>query len=43
MKAMPAMPDTRTKGGIMDWKFWRGPAPEPAMVQLAYEGESRVR
>jgi hypothetical protein len=28
---------------VFDWKAWRGPAPELAMVQLAYEGESRVR
>jgi CAAX protease family protein len=28
---------------VFDWKAWRGPAPAPATVQLAYEGESRVR
>jgi uncharacterized protein len=28
---------------VFDWKAWRGPAPVPATVQLAYEGESRVR
>ena len=28
---------------VFDWKAWRGPAPEPAVVQLTYEGESRVR
>jgi membrane protease YdiL (CAAX protease family) len=28
---------------IFDWRFWRGPAPAPATVQPAYEGESRVR
>src|SRR5215211_4942841 len=24
---------------VLDWRFWRGPAPAPTMVQLAYEGE----
>src|SRR5215207_7335043 len=28
---------------IFDWRFWLGPAPAPATVQPAYEGESRVR
>ena len=28
---------------VLDWRFWRGPAPAPATVQAAYEGESRVR
>jgi membrane protease YdiL (CAAX protease family) len=28
---------------ILDWRFWRGPAPAPATVQPAYGGESRVR
>ena len=28
---------------VLDWQFWRGPAPAPATVQLAYEGESRVQ
>ena len=28
---------------VFDWQFWRGPAPVPAMVQPAYEGEPRVR
>jgi CAAX protease family protein len=28
---------------VFDWKAWRGSAPAPATVQLAYEGESRVR
>jgi uncharacterized protein len=28
---------------VFDWKAWRGPAPVPATVQLAYEGESRVQ
>jgi CAAX protease family protein len=28
---------------VLDWKAWRGPAPVLATVQLAYEGESRVR
>jgi len=28
---------------VLDWQFWRGPAPAPATVQPAYGGESRVR
>ncbi len=28
---------------VFDWKAWRAPAPVPATVQLAYEGEGRVR
>jgi hypothetical protein len=28
---------------VLDWQFWRGPAPVPATVQPAYEGEPRVR
>jgi hypothetical protein len=28
---------------VLDWQFWRGPAPVSAMVQPAYEGEPRVR
>jgi hypothetical protein len=28
---------------VFDWQFWRGPAPAPATVQPAYEGESRVQ
>jgi uncharacterized protein len=28
---------------VLDWRFWRGPAPMPATVQPAYEGASRVR
>jgi membrane protease YdiL (CAAX protease family) len=28
---------------ILDWRFWRGPAPARATVQPAYGGESRVR
>jgi uncharacterized protein len=28
---------------VLDWRFWRGPAPVPATVQPAYEGASRVR
>jgi membrane protease YdiL (CAAX protease family) len=28
---------------IFDWRFWLGPAPAPATVQPAYEGESRVQ
>jgi len=28
---------------VLDWQFWRGPAPAPATVQPAFEGASRVR
>ena len=28
---------------VFDWQFWRSPAPTPATVQPAYEGESRVQ
>jgi membrane protease YdiL (CAAX protease family) len=28
---------------VLDWRFWRSPAPVPATVQPAYEGASRVR
>ena len=28
---------------VLDWRFWRGPAPAPSTVHPAYEGESRVR
>ncbi len=28
---------------VLDWQFWRSPAPTPATVQPAYEGESRVQ
>src|SRR5918994_2051755 len=30
---------------VLDWQFWRGPAPTPATVTVrpAYEGESRVQ
>src|SRR5919202_540319 len=28
---------------VFDWQFWRSPAPTPATVQLAYEGESQVQ
>ena len=28
---------------VFDWQFWRGLAPEPATVQPAYKGESRVQ
>jgi uncharacterized protein len=28
---------------VFDWPFWRSRAPTPAMVQPAYEGESRVQ
>mgnify|MGYP003296483929 CR=1 FL=1 len=28
---------------VLDWQFWRGPAPVPATVQPAYVGEPRVR
>jgi hypothetical protein len=28
---------------VFDWQFWRAPAPDPARVQPAYEGEPRVR
>jgi uncharacterized protein len=28
---------------VLDWQFWRGPAPAPATVQPAYGGESRVQ
>jgi hypothetical protein len=28
---------------VFDWEFWRSPAPTPATVQPAYEGESRVQ
>ncbi|HVF02261.1 MAG TPA: hypothetical protein VNA27_13135, partial [Rubrobacteraceae bacterium] len=28
---------------IFDWQFWGSPAPAPATVQPAYEGESRVQ
>jgi uncharacterized protein len=28
---------------VLDWQFWRGPAPAPATVQPAYQAEPRVR
>jgi len=28
---------------VLDWRFWRGPAPAPATVQPTYEGASQVR
>ena len=28
---------------VFDWQFWHSPAPTPATVQPAYEGESRVQ
>ena len=28
---------------VFDWQFWCSPAPTPATVQPAYEGESRVQ
>jgi len=28
---------------VFDWQVWCSPAPAPATVQLAYEGESRVQ
>ena len=28
---------------VFDWQFWGSPAPTPATVQPAYEGESRVQ
>jgi len=28
---------------VLDWRFWRGPAPAPATVRPACGGESRVR
>jgi uncharacterized protein len=28
---------------VLDWRFWRGPAPAPATVQPAYQAAPRVR